>query len=91
MNHLIIALLCIIALLSGALAHFIVADYKRRRSTPNHARLLAKPGATLDLVGATGEVHAKVLLSSISHRRNEGTSVEFVDYYRYMERTTYRG
>lgn len=90
MNHLTIALLAIIALLAGLLTGSAVLERQRRRSAPNHARLIAEPNSTLDLVTKDGRVIAKVVLNTIT-RNHTGTSVEFTDYYRYMERTTYRG
>lgn len=64
--------------------------FRKPKTTPNHARLIMEPGATLDLVNAYGVVQAKVVLSTLNRDRY-GTSAQFVDYYRWVERNTYRG
>lgn len=58
--------------------------WKRDRSVPNHARLIAQPHATLDLVDHNGVVVAKVIMREI-RRDHEGITVKFVDYFLWRE------
>lgn len=68
----------------------VLIERRKPQTTPNHARLIAKPHATLDLVDNEGRVVAKVLLQHITYDSREGTSVQFVDYVKYMQRVTFR-
>lgn len=63
----------------------IKGGFRKPPTVPNHARLVARPGATLDLVDDNGLVVARVIMHNITRDHN-GTSVEFVDYFRFMER-----
>lgn len=77
--------------LIGAVGQLVFERFQKPKTTPNHARLIAKPGATLDLVDEEGVIRAKVILINLTHDRLEGTSATFVDYFQYKRRNTYHG
>ena len=61
--------------------------WKRDRSVPSHARLIAQPGSTLELVDENGGAVVKVVLSEIQWDYNNGTTVVFEDYLTWCKRT----
>jgi len=85
MTYLVIAVVCVVIPATIVIA-MILRFGRAAPTTPNHARLIAKPGASLDLVNDDGVVVAKVILSNIT-RSPRGTDVLFKDYSHFMERT----
>lgn len=85
-----VLLLIAVLLYGSALVAVLMKRFRKPETTPNHARLVAKPGATLDLVSGDGTAVAKVVLLDITHDYREGTSARFVDYFVYLERNRIR-
>ena len=91
MTYLVITAVCVV-IPATIIVMMILRFGRAEPTTPNHARLIAKPGVTtLDLVTEDGVVRAKVILYDITQDYREGTTVLFKDYAHFMKRNTYHG
>jgi hypothetical protein len=91
MSGLLAGLLAVLAasMVAGFIAFRISGFWKRDDLiTSDHAVLVAKPGATLDLTDDTGAPVAKVVLDQITSDYREGITVVFVDYFKYAARNS---
>lgn len=70
----------------GAVCGIYVLCFQKPEPAPTHARLLAKPGVTLDLVDTEGVIVAKVMLARFTRSRDRGTTADFEDYSRWLMR-----